>query len=184
MLMRFLMNIFNFACCEDDLKAVELLLKKGNDLAEETNDLLRVQVHILRRIEECLCKPKTPHTASIVVVFSGDNHMAAITGSVAVGATLTGTIVPLEADGVTVTPGAVVSGQSWSVDSNQFVSFVQNPDGTATFTGVAAGTATVTASATVVDQDGTTSNFSATNTITVTGGTATGRTAGIQINFS
>ncbi len=175
------MNIFNFHCCEDDLKRVELLLKQGNNLAEEANELARTQIRILRRLEACLCKPQTPHTALIVIAFK-ENFMAATAGSIAVGGVLTGVIVPLEADGVTETPGAVVSAQSWSVDNSAIVTLAQNADGTATFTGVATGDATVTASATVTDADGTVSNFSATNTITVTG-EATGRTAGIQINF-
>lgn len=108
--------------------------------------------------------------------------MAATPGSVAVGATLTGTIVPLEADGTTITPGAVVSSPSYSVSDTAIATVTTNPDGTATFTGVAPGTVTVSVTALVTDADGVAQNFSTTNTLAVTG--ASGRTASIQLNFS
>jgi len=107
--------------------------------------------------------------------------MAATPVTETVGQSVTATAVPLEADGITVTPGAVVSGQVWTIDNAAVATQTANADGTASYLALAAGTATVTVVATVKDADGTTASFTATNTITVT--VPTGRTASLQINF-
>ncbi len=161
---------------------------------EETERLLREllnasreEIRLLRHILKHISPPK--RTQSIELIFSTvhalhltvGGSMAAVPGTVAVGGTLTGTIVPLEADGITQTPSAVVSGQSYTVDNTSVVSVVTNADGSATFTGVSAGSATVTATATVTDSDGTVGNFTTTNSITVT--QPTEHTASIQLNF-
>lgn len=108
--------------------------------------------------------------------------MANTPGTEAVAQTVILTIVPIEADGVTVTPGAVVSAQTYTVSDPTIATQVLNADGTASYTGVAAGTATISVTATVTDSDGTVGNFTGTTTLTVTGA-ATGRTAGLQLNF-
>ena len=104
-----------------------------------------------------------------------------------IGQSSIGTVTPLEADGLTVTPGAVVSNQSWSI-SDPSLTLATNSDGTATVTGVADSAAPVTGSvsATVTDADGTVSSFSATFTVTVTGTTPPpqARTASIGVAFS
>lgn len=87
--------------------------------------------------------------------------------TIQVGQVIPATVVPLEADGVTPTPGAVVSEESWSVSDPTIASLVSNADGSASLTGVAAGEVTVSVSATVTDTNGAVSQLSATNTLTV-----------------
>lgn len=108
--------------------------------------------------------------------------MAATPVTEAIGQSTIATTVPLEADGLTVTPGAVVSAQVYTISDPTIASQTANADGTATYKALAAGTAIVTVAATVTDPDGAVSSFTATNTITVTA--ATGRSTGLQINFS
>lgn len=136
-------------------------------------------LHELRLIEHHL--RSHPHQSkSIEIKFGGT--MPAIPISEAIGQSTTATAVPMEADGTTPTPGATLSGVTWTVDNPAIVTQTINADNTASYKAVAVGTATVTVSATVKDSDGTTASFTATNTITVT--QPTGRTAGLQINFS
>lgn len=125
-------------------------------------------------------------TASIAVCF-GEKHMNTLI--LLVGQSSTGTVVPLEADGVTQTPGAVVSNQSWSI-TDPSLTATTNADGSVTIEGVVANDSPVsgTVNATVTDEDGTVNSFSATFTVSV--GTATppppptGRTASIGVNFT
>ena len=100
-----------------------------------------------------------------------------------VGQSTTATIVPLEADGTTVTPGAVVSAQTFTL-TDAGISLVQNADGTATITGVGPTTGAVTgsASATVTDTDGTVTSF--TQAFDVTVNAAAVHTASIGITFT
>lgn len=85
-----------------------------------------------------------------------------------VGQSTTVTIVPLEADGVTITPGAVVSAQTFTGgDAN--ISLVTNADGTATVTALGATTGiTVTGSCTVTQSTGASAPFTNTFTVIVT----------------
>lgn len=140
-------------------------------------ELLEQILHTLRRIEHDLNRS---HTQFIAIKF-GDN-MAATPVTEAIGQSTIATTVPLEADGLTVTPGAVVSAQVYTISDPTIASQTANADGTATYKALAAGTAIVTVAATVTDPDGAVSSFTATNTITVTA--ATGRSTGLQINFS
>lgn len=100
-----------------------------------------------------------------------------------VGQSTVATIVPLEADGTTITPGAVVSAQAFTI-TDPGLSLVQNADGTATITGVAptTGAVTGTASATVTDSDGTSGPF--TQSFQVTVNAPTQHTASIGVQFS
>lgn len=104
-----------------------------------------------------------------------------------VGQSTTATIVPLEADGVTITPGAVVSSATISV-TDPSVTVVDNADGSVTITGIAAGTASGAASAEVTDEDGTVTELTATFSVTVNAVTPppppTGRTTSIGVSFS
>jgi len=150
---------------------------------DELEEILRVEGRILheeRRIEHEL----HPHrTTNIQIRFTGENTMPN-TVTLQVGQTTTASIKPLEADDLTVTPGAVVSNQKISI-SDPAVTVVENPDGTATITAVAAGTVTGTASATVTDQDGTVGQFTQGVTITVQAAVQpTGRTTQIAVDFS
>ena len=150
------------------------------ELKEELRHVIH-ELHVIsKKIDQLLPEPADT-VDRIAIVFGGS--MPATPGTVAVGSTVVASIVPLEADGVTVTPGAVLSAQGYTVDNPSVASFVTNPDGTATFTGVSSGTATVTATATVTDLSGIANGFTATNTLVVTG-PSTGVSAGIQINFA
>lgn len=140
----------------------------------ETNRLLRKLISIARGFEH--------QTESVGVRFTGASTMNNLI--LAVGQSSIGTISPLEADGLTVTPGAVVSAQSFSISDPSLTS-VTNSDGTVTITGVTPSTAPVTGtvSATVTDPDNTVNTFTQTITVTVTGA-PTGRTASIVVDFS
>jgi len=142
-------------------------------------ELLEKILHTLRKIEHDLSHSHS-HTQFIAIKF-GDN-MASTPVTEAIGQSTIATTVPLEADGVTVTPGAAVSAQVYTISDPTIASQTANADGTATYKALAAGTATVTVAATVTDSDGTVSSFTAANTLTVT--PATNRSAGLQISFS
>ena len=176
------LDIFGRESEREEVKLQREILQAIREQSQSLRYILETQQHTLCVLEKIWGDIRPRRASSIKLAFGG--NMSATPGTIAVGATVTGTIVPLEADGVTVTPGAVVSAQAYSVDDSSLVSFVTNSDGSATFTGVAAGTATVTATATVTDASGTVNSFTTTNTLVVTGGTATGVTAGIQLNFA
>lgn len=111
--------------------------------------------------------------------------MAATPGTQAVGTTITATFVPIEADGVTVTPGATLTTPPvYTIDNTAVATIVDNGNGTATITGVGAGITTITATGGVfTDLDGTaTAPLTANNTDTVS--QPTGRTVSAQIAFS
>lgn len=86
-----------------------------------------------------------------------------------VGQSSTGTIVPLAADGITPSGGAV-SNPVFSIPPDPSFSALDNGDGTVTITGLAASAAPVTGTATctVTDTDGAVSTFSAFFTVNVT----------------
>lgn len=146
------------------------------------HQLLERILETLERIERKLSTP-TARTTRIAIQF-GANTMAFNAVTLLVGQSTIASIVPLEADGVTVTPGAVVSNATIS-ETDPSVTVTDNADGTVTIAGVAAGTATGTASATVTDADGTVNTFSVSFTTTVNAVTPpTGRTASIAVAFS
>lgn len=146
------------------------------------------QIRELRHISHQLAKliqEDNPNRTRQAGIAFGDT-MAATPGTQAVGSVLTATFVPIEADGVTSTPGAVLTTPPvYTIDNTAVATIVDNGNGTATITGVSAGTATVTATGGVfTDPDGVvTSPLTATNTDTVTGA-STGRTVSAQINFA
>jgi hypothetical protein len=125
------------------------------------------------------CEPQ--RTISLAVVFE-DEEMNSV--SMLVGQSVVATAVPLEADGLTQTPSASVSGATWSAPSDLLAS-KDNGDGTVTLTAVKAGTASVIVSATVTDADGTTSSFSGTGVVTISEPPAPpARTASLGVSFS
>lgn len=136
--------------------------------------------NLLNAIFLWLCR-----TTQIAIQF-GDNTMNSVT--LVAGQSTTGTIVPLEADGVTQTPGAVVSAQSFSIPPDPSFGATDNGDGTLTITGNAASVAPVvgTASAIVTDADGAVATFTTSFTINVTSATPppTGLTASIGVQFT
>lgn len=85
-----------------------------------------------------------------------------------VGQSTTAKMVPLEADGVTVVPGATLSAEVWTI-TDPGISLFTNADGTATITGVGATTGAVTgeASCTGTAADGTSGPFKEPFTVTV-----------------
>lgn len=128
---------------------------------------------------------QNPQTPTLANPHSGETHTMANPGSQAVGSKLLATFTPIEADGVTVTPGTTITTQpTWSIDNTAIATLVDNGNGTATITGVSAGTVTITASnGTFTDSDGTVVGpLSATNSDTVTA--PTGRTVSAAITFS
>lgn len=103
-----------------------------------------------------------------------------------VGQSSTGTVNPVEADGITVTPGATLSNISWSI-SDPGITLTPSTDNTALLSGAAATAGDITGQvlATVTDGDGTVNSFSKTFTVNVGGVTPpTGRTAGLGVTFS
>jgi hypothetical protein len=141
---------------------------------ENERRILKEILHVLQKLYRHLTQPRTTH---IGIRFGG--FMA--TATELVGQSVIATAVPLEADGTTVTPGAVVSGQTWTISDATIATQTINADGTATYTALAAGTATVTVVGSVKDLDGTTSSFTGTGTLTVTA--PTGRTASLSVSF-
>jgi hypothetical protein len=147
-------------------------------------EILHVEEEILRQLHKL--NPHHQRTASISLQFSGDLIMNSLT--LAVGQSSIGTIIPLLADGVTPSGGAV-SNASFFIPPNPSFSAVDNADSTVTIVGLAVSAATVTgtASTTITDQDGAVSTFSQSFTIVVTAGTTpppTATTASIGISFS
>lgn len=147
-------------------------------MPQHETHLLEEILYELRRIRRRLDAASEHKTFQLGIIL-GDTMTPA---TLAVGQHLGATVVPLEADGITQTPDATLSDIKWSVDDQTIVSEFVNPDNTSTYTGLKPGTATVTVSATVTDQDGTVTDLTASNTITVTG-TAAGRTVSLGINF-
>lgn len=146
--------------------------------------LLREILEELRHISRHLARLIPHHrTRTAAIAFGG--HMAATPGTQAVGSTLTATFVPIEADGLTQTPGATLTTSPvYSIDNTAVATLVDNGNGTATITGVSAGTVTVTATGGVfTDSDGVaTAPLTASNSDTVT--QPTGRTVSAHINFA
>jgi hypothetical protein len=124
-------------------------------------------------------------TTSIAIQFGENNTMNSL--SLTVGQESTGTIVPLEVDGVTQTPGAVVSAQEYVI-SDPSLEATTNADGSVTILGIAAGsTVSGTASATVTDADGAVAQFTQTFTVTVSAAVVTpptGLTTSIGVSFT
>jgi len=157
-------------------------IQDSNAIQQKILDELNKQTAILREIADDLAP--SPDTTTAAAIRFGVN-MAATPGTQAVGSVLTATVVPLEADGVTVTPGSkLTTNPTWASSDAAIATLVSNADGSATITGVAAGTVTITATGSVfTDNDGTaTSPLDATNTDTVT--QPTFRTVSAQINFA
>jgi hypothetical protein len=147
----------------------------------ESNKLLRSIEHYLFEIWKILRPKHNPNTTGAAIAFGGS--MTSTPGTLAVGTTITATFVPIEADGITQTPGAVLTTPPvYTIDNPAIATIVDNGNGTAAITGVASGTVNVTATGGVfTDSDGTVSApLTATNTATV----PTGRTVTAQINFS
>lgn len=146
--------------------------------------ILEAHLEILRQLREIERLLKPQHRTTQAGIAFGAN-MAAVAGTQAVGSVLTASVVPLEADGITVTPGAnLTTPPAFTISDPTIATIVDNGNGTASITGVAAGTVTVTATGGVfTDADGTaTAPLTATNTDVVT--QPTGRTASMQINFA
>jgi len=157
------------------------MLFGGHKEHDEEMRVLREILHVLRKLYHHL----VPHSRTTQARISFGGNMASTPGTQAVGSTLTATFVPLEADGITVTPGAkLTTNPTWTSSDTTIATVVANADGTATVTGVAAGTVTITGTGGVfTDADGTaTSPLTASNTDTVT--VPTGRTVSAQVNFS
>jgi len=153
----------------------EIIIIEEGDIHE-----VRILKHILREVVAIrhLLSLFIPRTTQAQVSFGG--LMAAAPGTQAVGTTLQAVFQPLEADGVTITPGAVLSTPpTWS-SSDPSIATV---DSNGIVTGVAAGTATITGSQGVfTDADSVaTAPLDASNTTTVT--QPTGRTVSAQVVF-
>jgi hypothetical protein len=138
-----------------------------NDVFEDKKilEVLKEILDVVRAIQREL-KPR-PLTAAVAVLFSGDFQMANNVLVFNVGQTSQASIVPLLADGVTPSGGAL-SNVAYNF-SDPSATVVLNSDGvTATCTGVAASSGAVggTATCTVTDTDGAVSTWSQGFTIT------------------
>jgi Bacterial Ig-like domain (group 2) len=165
----------------DDQKIIKLL-EEGLELQREDlhlqRDTIKLQLETLRQIHR-LTHPH-PRTTKAAVTF-GDITMAAAAGAQAVGSTITAVFQPLEADGVTITPGSsLTTPPVWSSD-NAAVATVDPSTGVVT--GVGAGTANITGTGGVfTDADGVaTAPLNASNSDIVT--QPTGRTVSAQVAF-
>ncbi len=151
---------------------IEIVIPESD---EEVVKLLKQAIRELQKIRRELEHPRTKTAA---IAFGG--LMAAVPGTQAVGSTLQAVFEPLEADGVTITPGATLTTQPvWSSD-NEAVATV---DANGLVTGVSAGSANITGTGGVfTDNDGTaTAPLTASNSTTVT--QPTFRTVGAQVSF-
>jgi hypothetical protein len=161
--------------------------RKNRKRLDEILEVEKEQLRVLENIEKELHPRPSQFTHSISIRFTGSKTMNTLVLNV--GQESTATITPLEADGVTVTPGAVVSQQIYTL-SDPSLTIVTNADGSATITGVAASAGAVsgTAQATVTDADGAVATFSEGFTVTVNGVTPppppTGLTTSIGVTFS
>jgi hypothetical protein len=157
------------------LERINEFLKEGIHLLRES---LRLEHEILRHLREDIQR-----TTQLVTVFGDDTMAATLPGSEVVGQSVIATLVAYEADGITATPGAVVSAQVWDAVSDATIAtLTANADGTATFVALAAGTLTGSVSATVTDVDGTVLTLTGSYTLVVTT-SPTGRSASLQVSF-
>jgi hypothetical protein len=132
----------------------------------ESNRLQREVLQVVRDIRREI-RPKKPLTHSIAIHFTGDSVMANNTLVLNVGQTSQASIVPLLADGVTPSGGALSNVVYTFSDPSATV--VLNSDGvTATVSGVAASSGPVagSASCTVTDTDGAVSTWNQPFTVT------------------
>jgi hypothetical protein len=129
---------------------------------------------------------KRQRTLRLRIEFRAESQILMSPASIQVGQSIVASAIPFEADGVTQTPGAVVSSQSWSVSpSTSVVEQTINADGTATYTGAGPGTAVVYFSGTVTDTNGAVSTLSSSATITVAApAPPVPLTASVNIGFS
>lgn len=155
------------------LAALHSVSEEQLKVAKESRDLLKEINHKLPPLR----------TTQVGIQFNHGEITMPFALILTTGQSSVATIIPLEADGTTITPGAVVSAQTFSI-TDPGISLVTNADGTATITGVGPTTGAVsgTASATVTDVDGTTAPFSQTFTVTVNAPTQ--HTASIGLTFS
>lgn len=126
--------------------------KDQGEASERIASALRKIAEDLHRLTSFLLKP-----TSIKIRFQGATTMPA-TRDISQGP-ITGT--PVESNAAGEVP-FLAANVKWSIDSLSFATMVQNPDGTATFTPVAAGVANVTVQDTLY-------NLSFTDTLTITG---------------
>ena len=136
-----------------------------NNPSHLDHEALKVLEHILHELREIKRELRPTITKSIAIRFSGE-FMANNVLVLNVGQKSTASIVPLLADGVTLS-GGVLSAVSYTF-SDPSATVVLNPDGlTATVTGVAASTGAVSGSAacTVTDTDGVVSTWTQAFTI-------------------
>lgn len=163
------------------LSQIHIEQKTQTEVIATELDVLEASAQTLSEIAQDLAS--SPTTESAAILF-GESLMAN-PGTQVVGSTLTATFIPLEQDGTTQTPGAVLSTQpTWASSDSTIATVSANADGTATVTGVAAGTVTITATGGVfTDLDGVaTAPLDASNSDTVT--QPTGRTVSAAITFS
>lgn len=128
-----------------------------------------------------ICLTAKIHTFSIAIILGGISNMPA---TLIVGQSIPATVSPLEADGSTITPGAVVSAESWSVSDSTLATVAPQADGSVIIVAIAAGSVTVSVTCTVTDADGTAGSFSASNSLTINPvPPPPARTASVEIVF-
>jgi hypothetical protein len=111
--------------------------RRENDHDDRVEWLLREQILILREIKKCVCKPQY----QLTILWIGDNKFMSAS-SVSLNLTPpygSNQAVPVETNNgqpFVFTPSNI----QWTVQTPSIASFVVNPDGSATFTPLAAGT--------------------------------------------
>ena len=148
-------------------------------ILDDDREEVKLLKHVIRELRE-ISRKLTPHNRTTTAQVSLGGLMATAPGTQAVGSTLQAVFQPLEADGVTITPGATLSTPPvWSSD-NEAVATV---DANGLVTGVSAGSANITGTGGVfTDSDGTaTAPLTASNSTSVT--QPTFRTVSAQVSF-
>ena len=147
-------------------------------ILDDDREEVKLLKHVIRELRE-IRRRLEPHNRTTTAQVSLGGLMSA-PGTQAVGSTLQAVFQPLEADGVTITPGATLSTPPvWSSD-NEAVATV---DANGLVTGVSAGSANITGTGGVfTDSDGTaTAPLTASNSTSVT--QPTFRTVSAQVSF-
>jgi hypothetical protein len=133
------------------------------DIEELTNEVNAIKINqseVLIGIKTIISTLGTPQLEPVLQIqFGGDTTMAG--GNISKGQTIAASGIETDAFGkpVTIDP----KNSSWSIDDSTIASFVQNADGSATFTPLATGS-------TIVRLTDNATSTVGTNTLTVSGG--------------
>lgn len=140
-------------------ESIDKVEKIVNQLSDATQKVLDSTENIKQQLQQVLKAIGNPNANVMQIQFEGDTTMAG--GKLSKGQTIAASGIETDAFGkaVTIDP----ANASWSIDDPSIASFVQNADGSATFTPLAAGD-------TIVRLTDNSTSAVGTNTLTVSGG--------------